>query len=110
MDREPENLFWFIAGGKISEREGLTRQPGLAYCKVPEEGFKSIRSKLAFKILDEYANILKGMYSTRFNGQRKNDGDHDQMDATPNNIGNQKEKYHHTLLHTFHHISRRRRP
>ncbi len=28
-------------------------------------------------------NILKGMYSTRFNGRQKNKGDHDQMDTAP---------------------------
>ena len=37
----------------------------LAYFKVPQAGIESIRSKLAFKIFDEYANIRKGMYSTR---------------------------------------------
>ncbi len=42
-----------------------------------------MRSKLAFKIFDEYANILKDMYSTRFNGRPKNKGDHDQMDNAP---------------------------
>ncbi len=31
---------------------------------------------LAFKIFDEYANILTGMYSTRFNGCPKNNGDY----------------------------------
>jgi hypothetical protein len=39
----------------------------LTYFKVPQTGIDFIRSKLAFKIFDEYANILKGMYSTRFN-------------------------------------------
>jgi hypothetical protein len=38
---------------------------------------------LDFKIFDEYANILKGMYSMRFNGRPNNGGDHDQMDTTP---------------------------
>jgi hypothetical protein len=71
-------------------------------------GIDSIRSKLTLKIFDEYANILKGMYSTRFNGRPKNKGDHDQMDTAPggpspplitslqawqpNNIRRQKEK------------------
>ena len=55
----------------------------LAYLKVPQTGIESIRSKLALKIFDEYANILKGMYSTRFNGRPKNKGDHDQMDTAP---------------------------
>jgi hypothetical protein len=31
-------------------------------------GIESIRSKLEYKIFDEYTNILKGMSSTRFNG------------------------------------------
>jgi hypothetical protein len=55
----------------------------LTYFKVPQAVIDSIRSKLAFKIFDEYANILKGMYSTRFNGRPKNKGDHDQMDTAP---------------------------
>jgi hypothetical protein len=77
----------------------------LVYFKVPEEVIESIRSKLVF---DEYTNILKVMYSTRFNGRQKNKGDHDQMDTVPdgpspalitslqvwqpNNIWCQKEK------------------
>ncbi len=80
----------------------------LAYFKVPPAGIDSIRSKLVSKIFDEYANILKGMYSTRLNGLPKNKGDHDQMDTSPdgpspplitslqvwqpNNIRCQKEK------------------
>jgi hypothetical protein len=80
----------------------------IAYFKVPQAGIESIRSKLVFKIFDEYENILKGMYSTRFNGCPKNNGDHDQMDSAPsgplpplitslqdwqpNNIRRQKEK------------------
>ena len=39
----------------------------LAYFIVLQTGIESIRSKLVFKIFDEYANILKGMYSARFN-------------------------------------------
>ncbi len=80
----------------------------LAYFKVPQASIESIRSKLAFKIFDEYANILKGMYSTRFNGCPSDTGAHDQMDTAPsgsipplitslqacqpNNIRRQKEK------------------
>ena len=55
----------------------------LAYFKVPQGGIESIRSKLAFKIFDEYANILKGMYSTRFNVCPKDNDTHDQMDTDP---------------------------
>jgi hypothetical protein len=83
-------------------------QDNLAYFKVPQAGIESITSKLAFNIFDEYANILKGMYSTRFNGRPKNNGAHAQTDTTPsgplpplitslrawqpNNIRYQKEK------------------
>jgi hypothetical protein len=71
----------FIAGARSLNEQDL--HDNLAYFKVPTAGIDSIRSKLAFKIFDEYANILKGMYSTRFNGRPKNKGDHDQMDTVP---------------------------
>ena len=35
---------------------------------------ESIRSKFAIKIFDEYANILKGMYSIQFNGRSDHGG------------------------------------
>ena len=41
----------------------------LEYFKVPSVSIELIRTKLAMTIFDEYANILKGMYSTRFNGR-----------------------------------------
>ena len=41
----------------------------LEYFKVPSSSIDSIRTKLAMTIFDEYANILKGMYSIRFNGR-----------------------------------------
>ncbi len=71
----------FIAGARSLNEQDL--HDNLAYVKVPQAGIDSIKSKLAFKIFDEYANILKGMYSTRFNGRSKNKGDHDQMDTVP---------------------------
>jgi hypothetical protein len=71
----------FIPGARSLNEQDL--HDNLVYFKVPEAGIDSIRSKLAFKIFDEYANILKGMYSTRFNGCPKNKGDHDQMDTVP---------------------------
>ena len=96
----------FIAGARSLNEKDL--HDNLAYFKVPPTGIESIRSKLAFKIFDEYANILKGMYSTRFNGRPKSKDDHDQMDTAPggpspplitslqvwqpNNIRRQKEK------------------
>jgi hypothetical protein len=114
----------FIAGERFLNEKDL--HDNLAYFKVPQAGIESIRSKLAFKIFDEYANILKGMYSTRFNGRPKDNSTHDQMDTAPselmpplitslqleawqpNNIRRKKEKqkkgvgeHQHTLLHTF---------
>jgi hypothetical protein len=71
----------FIAGERSLNEQDL--HDNLAYFKVPQAGIDSIRSKLPFKIFDEYANILKGMYSTRFNGHPKSKGDHDQMDTVP---------------------------
>ena len=55
----------------------------LVYFKVPQAGIESIRSKLAFKIFDEYANILKGIYSTRFNGRPKDSNVYNQADSAP---------------------------
>ena len=96
----------FIAGARSLIEKDL--HDNLAYFKVPQAGIESIRSKLAFKIFDEHANILKDMCSTRFNGRSKNNDTHDQMDTAPsgsmpplitslqawqsNNIRRQKEK------------------
>ena len=55
----------------------------LDYFKVPQTDIESRRSKLVFKIFDEYGNILKGMYSTRFNGRPKDRDDYDQTISTP---------------------------
>jgi hypothetical protein len=71
----------FIAGARSLNEKDL--HDNLAYFKVPQAGIDYIRSKLAFKIFDKYANILKGMYYTRFNGCPKDNGAHDQMDTTP---------------------------
>ena len=71
----------FIAGARSLNEKDL--HDNLAYFKVPQAGIESIRSKLAFKIFDEYANILKGMYSTRFNGIPKDKGGHNQRDTAP---------------------------
>jgi hypothetical protein len=71
----------FIVGARSLNEKDL--HDNLPYFKVPQAGIDSIRSKLVLKIFDEYANILKGMYSTRFNGRSKNKGDHDQMDTAP---------------------------
>ncbi len=57
----------FIAGARSLNEEELKKN--LAYVKVPSASVEPIRTKLAMKIFDEYANILKDMYSIRFNGR-----------------------------------------
>ena len=62
----------FVAGARsLNEAEF---KENLEYFKVPSASIDSIRTKLAMTIFDEYANILKGMYSIRFNG-RSDPGD-----------------------------------
>jgi hypothetical protein len=57
----------FVAGGRsLNEAEF---KENLEYVKVPSVSIDSIRTKLPMTISDEYANILKGMYSIRFNGR-----------------------------------------
>jgi hypothetical protein len=62
----------FIAGARSLNEEELEKN--LEYFKVPNASIEPIRSKLAMKIFNECANILKGMYSIRFNG-RSDHGD-----------------------------------
>jgi hypothetical protein len=57
----------FIAGARSLNEVEL--KENLEYFKVPPSIIELIQTKLAMTILDEYANILKGMYSTRFNGR-----------------------------------------
>jgi hypothetical protein len=40
----------------------------LKFFNVPQASIKCIYSKLAMRVFDVYANILKFMYSTRFSG------------------------------------------
>ena len=46
----------------------------LAYFKVPPTSVELIHTKLTMIIFDEYVNILKGMYSIRFNGRSDHGG------------------------------------
>ena len=57
--------------GSLNEEE---LKKNLEFFKVPNASMELIRSKLAMKIFDEYANILKGMYSIRFNGRSDHGG------------------------------------
>jgi hypothetical protein len=54
-----------------------------SYFKVSQTGIKSIRSKLAFKVFDEYGNILKGTHSMRFNDRPTDSDSYDQTDSVP---------------------------
>ena len=45
------------------------------FFKVPETSIESIYSKLNMRVFDEYTNILKFMFSTRFNGWSTRSGD-----------------------------------
>ena len=69
----------FVAGVWSLNEEELKKN--LEYFKVPSASVEPIRSKLTMKIFDEYANILKGMYSIRFNGR----SDHGDTSARPVN-------------------------
>ena len=51
----------------------------LEFFKFLNVSMESIRSKLDIKIFDEFANILKGMYSIRFNGR----SDHENTPTRP---------------------------
>ena len=56
----------FITGARSVDKQDLSKN--LKFFRVPEASINSIYSKLAMKVFDVYANILKCMYSTRFNG------------------------------------------
>ena len=56
----------FIAGARSLNEQDLRNN--LKFFKVPEASFDSIRTKLVMRIFDEYSNILRCMYSIRFNG------------------------------------------
>ena len=52
----------FVAGARSLNEEELKKN--LEYFKVPSASrLEPIRTKLAMKIFDEYANILQGMYT-----------------------------------------------
>ena len=71
----------FIVRARSRNEQDL--HENLAYFKVPQEGIEYIGSKLGFKIFDEYTNILKGMYRTRFNGCPKDSNVYDQTNSVP---------------------------
>ena len=62
----------FIAGSRSLNEQDLRKN--LKFFQVPEASIDSIGSKLAMRIFDEYANILRCMYSIRFNGDSPGTG------------------------------------
>jgi hypothetical protein len=67
----------FIAGARSLNEKEL--KENLNFFEVPPASIEPIRAKLAMTIFDEYANVLKGMYSIRFNGRP----DHGDTSARP---------------------------
>jgi hypothetical protein len=56
----------FITGARSVDKQDFRNN--MKFFGVPEASISSIYSKLAMRTFDVYANILKCMYSTRFNG------------------------------------------
>ena len=71
----------FIAGSRSLNEQDLRKN--LKFFRVPEASIETIGSKLAMKIFDEYANILRCMYSTRFNGDPFRTGSSHEDNPTP---------------------------
>jgi hypothetical protein len=55
-----------VTGVRSVNKQDLIKN--LKFFNVPETNIQSIYSKLAMRVFDVYANILKCMYSTRFSG------------------------------------------
>jgi hypothetical protein len=56
----------FITGARSVNKQDLSKN--LKFFNVSEASVHSTYSKLAMRVFDVYANILKCMYSTRFSG------------------------------------------
>ena len=73
--------FNFITGVRSRNEQDLRKN--LKLFQVPEASIESIRSKLDMRIFDESTNILKCMYSTRFNGCTSRSGTSTEVHSTP---------------------------
>jgi len=56
----------FITGARSVDKQDFSKN--LKFFRVPAASINSIYSKLAMKVFDVYANILKCMYTTRLRG------------------------------------------
>jgi hypothetical protein len=71
----------FITGTRSVNNQDLSKN--LKFFNVPEASIQSIYSKLTMRVFDVYANILKRMYSTRFNGGSKRSEASPEVQSTP---------------------------
>jgi hypothetical protein len=62
----------FIVGSRSLNEEDLRKN--LEFFQVQEGSIETIGSKLAKRMFDEYANILRCMYNTRFSGDSSETG------------------------------------
>jgi hypothetical protein len=56
----------FITGARSVKKQDLSKN--LKFFNLSEASIQSIHSKLAMRVFDVYANILKCLYNTRFSG------------------------------------------
>ncbi len=71
----------FITGTRSVDKRDFRKS--LKFFGVPEASISSTYSKLAMRTFDVYANILKCMYSTRFNGGATGSEDYADAQLTP---------------------------
>ena len=71
----------FIAGARSLNEQELRQN--LEFFNIPQASTETIRSNLAMKVFDEYANILKGTCSMRFNGRPADGGASTQTHSVP---------------------------
>ena len=72
----------FITGSHSVNEQDLRKN--LKFFQVPEASIESTYSKLTMIVLDVFANILKCMYSTRFNGGSVRSGTASEAQSTSN--------------------------
>jgi hypothetical protein len=65
----------FITGVRYLNEEEIKKN--LPYFEVPSANVEPIHAQLAITILDEYENIIKSMYSIRFNDRPDHGGTSD---------------------------------
>ena len=71
----------FITCARSVNKQDLCKN--LKFFRVPEASINSIYSKLAMRVFDVYANILKCMYITRFTGGATRSEDSSDAQPTP---------------------------